>query len=67
MSNQEANGDSPRVAFGDGPNQSIPHDWAEGMLTRWAADNPTQFGAYLAEQAVGVRLSTRKPRGAGRG
>jgi hypothetical protein len=41
------NGQLPRVRFGPLPTQTIPQEWAERLLTRFAHENRTKFGEWL--------------------
>lgn len=41
------------VSFGPLPNQEMPLEWAEKMLTAWREKNANQFGKALAEAAAG--------------
>ena len=43
-----------RVKFGPAPNQNIPHEWAEEILTKWAETDPAGFGRYLQYAALGA-------------
>lgn len=36
-----------RVRFGPGPDDSVPLSWAEQMLTKLHADNPSWFGKLI--------------------
>lgn len=48
------NGTIPvRVKFGPRPNQDMPLSWAEGILTKLAAEKPQIFGGYLSFVALG--------------
>ena len=43
-----------RIKFGQAPNQTVPHEWAEAILTKWAETDPAGFGRYLQYAALGV-------------
>lgn len=43
------------VKFGHLPNQEMPREWAEKMLTKWREKKPTEFGKMLAEVVTGER------------
>jgi hypothetical protein len=47
--------DPPRVRFGPGRTQVMPHEWAETMLTNWRERAPKQFGDALAAAAMEAR------------
>jgi hypothetical protein len=54
-SNSPAYTDEPRpypVSFGGGPDDYLPHSWAEKMLTQLAQENPRQFGKLLQAAAL---------------
>ena len=40
-----------RVKFGPRPNQTVPFEWAEDILTTFAQHEPQRFGAYMAHAA----------------
>ena len=52
MSEYMAAGDRPRVRFGSAPNQSVPAEWADLMLSRLARLQPRLFGRLLQEAAL---------------
>jgi hypothetical protein len=48
--------DEPRpypVSFGGGPDDYLPHSWAEKMLTQLAQEDPRRFGKLLQAAALG--------------
>ena len=52
-----------RVKFGNQPTQTVPFEWAEAMLTKWAETEPLNFGRYLA--FAGLGQLPKKQRGSG--
>jgi len=40
-----------RVKFGPRPNQTVPFEWAEDILTMLAQHEPQRFGSYLQHAA----------------
>ncbi len=44
-----------RVSFGPHPSDTLPVEWAQRMLTEWAASQPAVFGRYLARAALNGR------------
>lgn len=48
-------GSKRRVKFGDGPSQSVPHEWAETMLRHLFARHQRAFSDALME-AVGLHI-----------
>jgi hypothetical protein len=46
-------GRKARVRFGPKPHQTVPHEWAERMLTRLFETNRKAFGVVL-QHAAGV-------------
>jgi hypothetical protein len=42
-----------RVKFGNRPTQTLPFEWAEAILTKWAEAEPHNFGRYLQYAALG--------------
>lgn len=46
-------GRKTRVRFGSQPHQTVPHEWAERMLTRLFQSNRAAFGRVL-KHAAGV-------------
>jgi hypothetical protein len=63
----EATQEAPkrRVKFGPRPNQTIPFEWAEDLLTQFAQHEPARFGAYL-QHAAGLGELTLPSNGRGR-
>lgn len=47
-----------RVKFGDGPAQSVPHEWAESMLRELFERHPGAFRDVLVA-AVGLHIPAR--------
>ena len=43
-----------RIRFGPNPNQSVPAEWAERMLTELASSKRTVFGTLLSRAAIGA-------------
>lgn len=43
------------VKFGPRPNQEMPIEWAEEMLSNWREKQPAQFGKALADVVTADR------------
>jgi hypothetical protein len=52
MSANNGQNDTPMVRFGPRPNQVIPAEWAEGILTDLAHTKPNTFGTLLRKQVL---------------
>jgi hypothetical protein len=52
MSSSNGQNDTPMVRFGSLPDQVIPAEWAEGIITELAHTRPNVFGTLLRNQVL---------------
>jgi hypothetical protein len=52
MSSSNGQNETPMVRFGPRPNQVIPAEWAEGIITDLAHTRPNMFGTLLRKQVL---------------
>jgi len=51
-----------RVKYGSAPNQTIPFEWAEDILTQMAQHEPKRLAAYISHAAGLLELPSNGTR-----